>query len=271
VLPSKELDAFLAVALSLADAAGEVIRPYFRQPLLAVDDKPDLTPVTAADRAAEAAMRCLIEARLPQHGIIGEELGRVREEAELVWTLDPIDGTKSFISGVPLFGTLIALTRAGRPILGIIDQPISRERWVGLVGRPTTLNGKAVHCRACPDLAAATLFATSPGMFQGEEAAAFARVSEAAKLTRFGADCYAYGLLAAGFIDLVIEADLKPYDFCPMVPIVEGAGGVATDWRGANLDLTSKGRILVAGDRRSHQAALPFLAFDQVIRSPAHA
>jgi inositol-phosphate phosphatase/L-galactose 1-phosphate phosphatase/histidinol-phosphatase len=254
-----DLDAFLALALALADAAGEMIRAYFRQPLLAVDDKADLTPVTAADRTAEAAMRGLIEARFPEHGIIGEELGRVHEEAEFVWTLDPIDGTKSFISGVPLFGTLIALAHDGRPVLGIIDQPISRERWVGVVGRPTTLNGKTVHCRACPDLAAATLFATSPAMFHGEEAAAFARVSKAAKLTRFGADCYAYGLLAAGFIDLVVEADLKPYDFCPMAPIVEGAGGVASDWRGANLDFTSVGRILVAGDRRCHQAALALL------------
>jgi inositol-phosphate phosphatase/L-galactose 1-phosphate phosphatase/histidinol-phosphatase len=215
--------------------------------------------VTVADRAAEQAMRSQIEQEFPSHGIIGEEFGRIREDAEFVWTLDPIDGTKSFISGVPLFGTLIALTRAGRPILGIIDQPISRERWVGFAGRPTTLNGAAVRCRDCPDLTAATLFATSPDMFKESEAAAFARVSKAAKLTRFGADCYAYGLLAAGFIDLVLEADLKPYDFCPMVPIVEGAGGVVTDWRGANLGLVSEGRLLVAGDRRTHKAALTLL------------
>jgi inositol-phosphate phosphatase/L-galactose 1-phosphate phosphatase/histidinol-phosphatase len=253
-----ELDTLLAVALHLADAAGEVIRPYFRKPL-AVLDKADLTPVTAADRAAEETMRALIERHFPEHGILGEEFGRVREDAELVWTLDPIDGTKSFISGVPLFGTLIALTRAGRPILGVIDQPISRERWVGAVGRPTTLNGAAIRCRVCPTLAAATLFATTPDMFRGEDAASFARVSAAVKLTRFGADCYAYGLVATGFVDLVLEASLKPYDFCAMVPIVEGAGGVATDWRGGSLDLASDGRILVAGDRRAHDAALALL------------
>jgi inositol-phosphate phosphatase / L-galactose 1-phosphate phosphatase / histidinol-phosphatase len=258
VLPPQELDAFLALAHTLADAAGEVIRPHFRQSLV-VDDKPDLTPVTAADRSAEAAMRALVEARFPDHGIIGEELGRVREKAEFVWMLDPIDGTKSFISGVPLFCTLIALTQAQRPILGIIDQPISRERWVGVAGRPTTFNGEAVHCRPCPDLAAATLFATSPDMFRGDEAAAFARVSKASKLTRFGADSYAYGLLAAGLIDLVVEADLKPYDFCPMVPIVEGAGGVATDWGGAALDLASDGRVLISGDRGTYRAALALL------------
>ena len=257
-MPPVELDAFLALAVRLADAAGEAIRPYFRKPL-AVVDKPDLTPVTAADRAAEETMRALIEAQFPDHGIIGEELGRVREDAEFVWVLDPIDGTKSFISGVPLFGTLIALTRDRCPILGVIDQPILRERWMGAAGRQTTLNDAAIRCRACPALNAATLFATTPDMFEAADAASFARVSAAVKLTRFGADCYAYGLLAAGFVDLVLEASLKPYDFCAMVPIVEGAGGVATDWRGASLDLASDGRILVAGDRRAHEAALALL------------
>jgi inositol-phosphate phosphatase / L-galactose 1-phosphate phosphatase / histidinol-phosphatase len=253
-----DLDAFLSLALRLADAAGAVIRPHFRKPL-AVVDKADLTPVTAADRAAEAVMRELIEADFPKHGILGEEFGQVRQDAEFVWTLDPIDGTKSFISGVPLFGTLIALTHGGRSILGVIDQPILRERWVGVAGRPTTLNNAAIRCRACPTLAAATLFATTPDMFKGEDIASFARVSDAVKLTRFGADCYAYGLVATGFIDLVLEASLKPYDFCAMVPIVEGAGGVATDWRGKSLHLASDGRILVAGDRRAHDAALALL------------
>ena len=253
-----DLDAFLALALRLADAAGGEIRPHFRKPL-AVVDKADLTPVTAADRAAEAVMRKLIEAHFPDHGILGEEFGRVREDAEFVWTLDPIDGTKSFISGVPLFGTLISLTRGGRSILGVIDQPILRERWIGAAGRPTTLNDAVIRCRACPTLASATLFATTPDMFHGEDAASFARVSAAVKLTRFGADCYAYGLVATGFVDLVLEASLKPYDFCAMVPIVEGAGGVATDWRGESLHLASDGRILVAGDHRGHDAALALL------------
>jgi inositol-phosphate phosphatase / L-galactose 1-phosphate phosphatase / histidinol-phosphatase len=252
------LDAFLALAAELADAAGAAIRPAFRTPLT-VDDKPDLTPVTAADRAAEAAMRRLIETRFPDHGIVGEEYGPLREAAEFVWVLDPIDGTKSFISGVPLFGTLIALTRRGRPLLGVIDQPISRERWVGAIGRATTLNGAPIRCRACPRLAAATLFATTPDMFRGAAAAAFGRLKAAVKLVRFGADCYAYGLVAAGFVDLVVEADLKPYDFCPMVAIVEGAGGVASDWQGRPLGLVSDGRVAIAGDRRAHAAALALL------------
>jgi inositol-phosphate phosphatase / L-galactose 1-phosphate phosphatase / histidinol-phosphatase len=259
VAPLFDIDAFVALALDLADAAGAVIRPYFRTRLV-IDDKPDLSPVTAADRAAEAAMRTLIERHFPDHGIIGEEFGRVREAAEFVWVLDPIDGTKSFISGVPLFGTLVALTHAGRPIVGVIDHPILRERWLGAAGRASTLNGAAIGCRACAELAAATLFATTPDMFKGADAAAFARVSHAVKLTRFGADCYAYGLLAAGFIDIVLEASLKPYDFCAIVPIVEGAGGLATDWRGNGLGLASDGRVLVAGDTRAHRAALALLA-----------
>ena len=258
-MDASELDRCLSFAAELADAAGQAIRPYFRQ-ALRVDDKSDLTPVTAADRAAEQAMRELIERRFPEHGIVGEEFGRVREDAESVWVLDPIDGTKSFISGVPLFGTLIALTESGQPVVGVIDQPISRERWIGAAGRPTTLNGVPIRCRPCAGLAAATLFATTPEMFPGSDAAAFARVSAAAKLTRYGADCYAYGLVAAGFVDLVVEASLKPHDFCAMAPIVEGAGGVATDWRGARLGLSSDGRVVVAGDYRTHQAALALLA-----------
>jgi inositol-phosphate phosphatase/L-galactose 1-phosphate phosphatase/histidinol-phosphatase len=254
-----ELDRFLALASDLADAAGAAIRPYFRQPL-AVDDKPDLSPVTIADRAAEAAMRQLIAARFPEHGIIGEEYGAERADAEFVWVLDPIDGTKSFISGVPLFGTLVALAHRGRPVVGIIDQPISRERWIGAKGRPTLFNGAAVRCRACSGLSTATVFSTSPDMFRGDDAAAHTRVAAAAKLVRFGADCYAYGLVALGCIDLVIEASLKPYDFSAMLPIVEGAGGIASDWRGTPLTIASDGRVVVAGDRRAHEQALALLA-----------
>ena len=254
-----ELDGYLALASGLADAAGEAIRPHFRQKI-AVDDKPDRSPVTIADRDAEAAMRRLIAARFPDHGIIGEEYGPERAHAEFVWVLDPIDGTKSFISGVPLFGTLIALAHQGRPILGIIDQPISRERWIGAAGKPTTFKGKTIRCRACPALAAATVFSTSPDMFRGADAARYKRVAATAKLVRYGADCYAYGLVALGFIDLVIEASLKPYDFSAMVPIVEGAGGIATDWQGKPLSLASDGRVVVAGDPNAHREALALLA-----------
>jgi inositol-phosphate phosphatase / L-galactose 1-phosphate phosphatase / histidinol-phosphatase len=253
-----QIDVYLALAVGLADAAGAIIRPYFRT-ALAVDDKADLSPVTAADRAAEAAMRHLIAARFPAHGIIGEEYGRERDDAEFVWVLDPIDGTKSFISGVPLFGTLIALARHGKPILGIIDQSISRERWIGVEGRGTTHNGNPIRCRPCSGVAAATVFATSPDMFKGADSQAFSRVAGTAKLVRYGADCYAYGLVALGFVDVVIEANLNPYDFSAMLPIIEGAGGIATDWQGTPLGLSSDGRVLIAGDKRTHSDALALL------------
>jgi len=251
--------AHLALAQALADAAGAILRRYFRKPI-AVDEKSDRTPVTVADRAAEAAMRRLIADAFPEHGILGEEMGADRAEAEWVWVLDPIDGTKSFIAGIPLFGTLIALTHRGRPVLGIIDQPVLRERWIGAPGQPSTLNGAAIRTRACTDLANATLYATAPEMFAGADARAFARLKSAVKLTRYGADCYAYAQLASGFIDLVAERDLKPYDFCALAPIIAGAGGSITDWQGSGLDLGSDGHVIACGDARLAAAARARLA-----------
>jgi len=250
--------AHLELAEALADAAGVVLRRYFRQPL-AITDKDDKSPVTIADREAETAMRALIQARFPDHGILGEEHGTIRPDAEYFWVLDPIDGTKSFISGVPLFGTLIALLHKGRPVLGIIDQPILRERWVGVAGRPSTFNGQPIATRACADAGAATLFSTSPELFLGEDGDAFRRLQAEVKLTRFGTDCYAYALLASGYIDLVVEAMLKPYDFCALIPVIEGAGGMMTDWRGQELGIASDGRVLACGDRRLHAIASKIL------------
>lgn len=237
----------LRFANTLADAAGALIRGYFRRGV-SVDDKADRSPVTIADREAEQELRRLIEARFPDHGIIGEEFGAVRSDAARVWVLDPVDGTKSFISGIPLFGTLIALIEGGRPTLGVIDQPISRERWIGAAGHASTLNGRPIRSRACPMLASATLFATAPEMFSKQEAAGFQRLRAAVKLPRYGADCYAYGMLATGFVDLVVEASLKPWDYCAMVPVIEGAGGSITDWEGGPLGLHSGSRILAVGD-----------------------
>ncbi len=239
----------IALAHALADVAGAIARRYFRQ-RIAVEDKPDLTPVTAADREAEAAMRRLIAATFPAHGVIGEEDGPSRADAEYVWVLDPIDGTKNFISGIPLFGTLIALAREGRPVLGVIEQPVLRERWLGVAGRPSTLNGAPVRARACAALEQATLFSTTPDMFRGADAAGFERLRARVKLARYGADCYAYAQLASGFIDLVVERDLKPYDYCALAPVIEGAGGAMRDWEGRPLDLGSDGRVIAAGDPR---------------------
>jgi inositol-phosphate phosphatase/L-galactose 1-phosphate phosphatase/histidinol-phosphatase len=247
---------FVDLAGRLADAAGPIVRGYFRAGT-EIHDKADATPVTAADREAETAMRALIEAEFPGHGILGEEFGPVREDAEFVWVLDPIDGTKSFVTGKPLFGILIGLARAGLPILGIIEQPVLGERWIGAAGMRTTFNGRPAHTRSCGALGDAWLYATSPEMFgEGEDFAAFGRLKRAVKHPVYGADCYAYGLLAAGFVDLVCEAALKPFDFTAIVPIVAGAGGVMTDWAGADLTLASDGRVLAAGDGAIHAAAL---------------
>ena len=242
----------------LADTSGDILRRYFRS-RIDVEDKADASPVTIADREAEAAIRRQITAHFPTHGIIGEEYGAERSDADWVWVLDPIDGTKSFISGVPLFGTLIALLYLGRPVIGVLDQPISRERWVGALGQPSTLNGQAIAVRECPSLDKATLFATSPDMFKGPNAALWQHAAAAAKLVRYGADCYAYGLVAAGFCDGVVEASLKPYDYCAHIPIIEGAGGMVTDWQGRPAGLASDGRIIAAADRRVHEALVTLL------------
>ncbi len=250
--------AFIDLAEKLADAAGAVIRPYFRSGV-AVEAKADASPVTRADREAETAMRALIEEAYPGHGIVGEEFGTARADARHIWVLDPIDGTKSFIAGVPLFGTLIALLEDGAPVLGVIDQPILGERWLGAAGRPTTLNGAKARARRCSEIGRAILFATSPDMFEGADADAFARLGGAVAVLRHGADCYAAGLLASGHIDFIVEAGLEPYDFCALIPVIEGAGGVITDWDGAPLGLGSDGRIAAAGDPAAHARVLALL------------
>jgi inositol-phosphate phosphatase/L-galactose 1-phosphate phosphatase/histidinol-phosphatase len=249
----------IALAARCADAAGTAIRPYFRASV-AVDTKKDDTPVTEADRAAEAAIREILEAEVPEHGIFGEEFGTVRADAEYLWVLDPIDGTKSFICGVPLFGTLIALLHKGRPVLGLIDQPVLRERWIGAAGHPAELNGEAIATRSCADLAKARLFTTSPDMFAGARWERYSALRERVAIARYGTDCYAAGLLAAGHIDLLVEGSLEPYDYCALVPVIEAAGGVVTDWEGNPATLDIDGHIVAAGDLQVHQAALAILS-----------
>ncbi len=251
-------DAFVAFAHRLADAAGAVIRPYFRQPI-AVDDKPDRSPVTIADREAEQAMRAVIEATYPEHGILGEEMGGHRTDAEYVWLLDPIDGTKSFITGSPMFGTLIALVHRDRPVLGVIDQPVIGERWLGAAGRTSTLNGAPIRVRPCPDVADAAMYTWGGECFEGQDGAAFRRLGERVKYRRFSGDCYAYGLLAMGFVDLVVENTMSPWDYAALVPVIEGAGGRITDWAGRPLGLQSDGTVLASGDAGLHTVAIDLL------------
>jgi myo-inositol-1(or 4)-monophosphatase len=251
----------LALFDRLADAAAAAILPHFRSALIA-DNKADtgFDPVTEADRGAEQAIRALIAEAFPDDGICGEEFGEAGLPAEHVWYIDPIDGTRSFIAGVPIWGTLIGLARAGRPAIGMMVQPFTGEHFVG-DGTRAWYRGpggpRDLACRPCVGLDEAILFTTDPKMFNAAERPRYDAVEGAVRLARYGCDCYAYCMLAAGLVDLVIESDLNAYDIMPLVPIVEGAGGVITDWTGAPV--TGGGAIVAAGDARTHRAALALL------------
>jgi inositol-phosphate phosphatase / L-galactose 1-phosphate phosphatase / histidinol-phosphatase len=243
------LSADLALAHRLAEAAGAAIRPFFRSEF-GLEAKADLSPVTLADRAAETAIRAILEGERPDEGIVGEEYGSTREGASRVWVIDPIDGTRSFVAGRPIFGTLIALLEDGVPVLGVIDQPVTGERWIGAKGQPTLFNGKPCRTRACAGLSDAILATTSPAAFPARDFAAFETLIPKVRDTVWGGDCYNYGLVALGQIDLVIEAGLKLHDFAALVPVVEGAGGIMRDWRGNRLTAESDGRVIAAGHER---------------------
>ena len=253
---------FTAFIDRLATASGETILPFFRTSL-GIEDKKSkqgFDPVTEADRGAEAVMRRMIKASFPQHGIVGEEFGNEREDADYVWVLDPIDGTKSFISGFPIWGTLIALMHRGLPVYGMMHQPYVGERFSGDNGSASYRGAggqRKLATRRCESLGDATLFTTSPLLMNEPDRDAFTRVQDQARLARFGGDCYSYCMLAAGHVDLVIETELKPYDIAALIPIVTGAGGVVTTWEGNPAQ--HGGRIVAAGDPRVHAQALKVL------------
>jgi myo-inositol-1(or 4)-monophosphatase len=261
---------FAAFVDRLAQVSSEVILPFFRSAMGAEDKSRGgvFDPVTEADRGAEAAMRRLIAQTFPAHGVIGEEYGQDRPDAEYVWVLDPIDGTKSFISGLPTWGTLIGLMHRGAPVYGMMSQPFTRERYFGDGNRsrvrclapsrgdppPGDWTTRGLRTRSCGSLAEATVMTTSPWLIRDEaDRLAYRGVEQAARLVRYGGDCYAYCALAGGFVDLVIETDLKPHDVVALVPIVKGAGGLITTWDGE--DAAKGGRIIAAGDRRVYEEA----------------
>jgi myo-inositol-1(or 4)-monophosphatase len=253
---------FAAFVDELALVSGETIRPFFRS-ALSVENKSrtgGFDPVTAADRAAEAAMRALIQKTFPAHGIIGEEFPAERPDSEYVWVLDPIDGTKSFICGLPAWGTLIALTRHGVPIYGMMHQPFTREQFSG-DGSGARYCGPAgdrvLQTRVCAELSDAVMLTTSPLLMKQADRQCFERVEQAVRLSRYGGDCYAYCVLAAGHVDLIIETELKPHDVLALIPIIEGAGGIMTTWE--NDRPNNGGRIVAAGDRRVHAQAMKLL------------
>ena len=230
-MPFEEFKPFV---VELAELSGDFVRPLFGQPGLAVETKSDQSPVTAADRGAEELMRSRIAKKFPAHGIIGEEFGSERADAEFDWVLDPIDGTKSFITGVPLWGTLIALLHRGQPVLGCIHQPVLRQLMLG-DGTTTTLNGRPVRCRATTRLEDATLLYSDPlNPAKYQNGAAFDALARRAKLVRTWGDCYGYFLVASGQADVMADPIMNPWDIAALVPVIRGAGGVITDWHGGS-------------------------------------
>lgn len=258
MLDENRLADFARFAEALAQAAAGATLPRFRT-ALAVDDKTGgagFDPVTEADRGAERAMRALIEAEFPDHGIKGEEYGEKPSRSGFTWVLDPVDGTRAFIAGLPTWGTLIALNHEGRPVLGLVSQPYIGETFLGISHggvRRATLDGKPIRTRPCAGLGEAILSTTGTAWFSPDERAAYEAVERRTRLVRYGFDCYAYAVLAAGFIDIVVEAGLQTHDVQALIPLIEGAGGRITTWQGE--DATPGGRILAAGDPRVHAEA----------------
>ncbi len=262
LLPATVTD--LSIAHALADAAAAESMRHFRTPLDVVT-KADASPVTLADRAAETAMREILAARCPADGIYGEEHGRERLEAARVWVLDPIDGTRSFITGSPLWGTLIALVEGGRVALGLVDMPVLGERWVGQAAAGGAAaaahrNGRPVRASGCRTLAEARIVTTSPDIFSADEWRAFDGLSRRCAMRRFGGDCYGYAQLAGGTLDLVVECGLQPYDYLGPAGLIEAAGGIVTDWQGRPLGLHSDGRVIAAATPALHAEALRALS-----------
>jgi inositol-phosphate phosphatase/L-galactose 1-phosphate phosphatase/histidinol-phosphatase len=251
------MNEFIELAGRLADEAGQIVRQYFRQPFEVIS-KSDESPVTIADRAVEKRLRELIELERPLDGIYGEEFGIKESKNGLTWVIDPIDGTKSFVIGRPTFGTLIALCENNIPKLGVIDQAISRERWIGVSGQQTLFNGHPVKTRPCANLKNACAGSTTPAMFS-KTGPVWEKIEPNVKMMAWGGDCYMYGLLASGFMDLCVEANLSPYDFCALVPVVEGAGGVMCDWAGNPLTIKSDGRVIGMGDAALKDSVLKIL------------
>lgn len=254
-----ETDRLAEFAGTLADTTDAMAMRYFRKPL-DIEAKADASPVTQADRAIETAMRRHIAEAFPAHGILGEEHEDARLDADRIWVIDPIDGTKSFLSGMPSFGTLIACLSAGVPDIGVISIPPTGERWTGQSGKPTLFNGSPCQTSGRQHLSEAILYTTSPDSFDPSGLERFEALSKKVAMRRFGGDCYAYGLLASGHVDLLVEMNLHPYDYMALVPVIEGAGGVITDWEGRPLTLTSEGKVIAAASAQLHAEALASLA-----------
>jgi inositol-phosphate phosphatase/L-galactose 1-phosphate phosphatase/histidinol-phosphatase len=253
-----ETEAMVQFVDAFAEEARGVALRYFRSNLV-VDEKDDSTPVTAADREIEALFRERLADSFPTHGVIGEEFGQENADAEYVWVIDPIDGTKAFATGKPLFGTVVGLLQRGRPIVGLIDQAFTRERWIGVAGVGTTHNGAAVNVAGPRPLGAARFYAAAPEVFDPDLTAGFVRLRDTTKWATYNCDCYAYGLLALGHVDLVIERFLSLYDMAGVIPVIEGAGGFVSDWSGKSINADTDGTIVAACSEDLAREALDLL------------
>tara|TARA_Y100000590_G_scaffold246456_1_gene276885 strand:+ start:2567 stop:3349 length:783 start_codon:yes stop_codon:yes gene_type:complete len=250
---------YIKLANECANVSEKIIKKYFKKKIK-IKKKRDNSPVTIADQETEKKIRDLIIKKAPECGFFGEETGKFKINNEYTWVIDPIDGTKSFITGKPLFGTLIGLLKNNKPFIGVLNQPILKERWVGIANKECRYNNKIVKTRKCLQLKGSKMYATSPMMFVGKNQKIYKKVRTAIGETLFGADCYAHGLLASGFIDVVFEANLKPYDYIASAAIISGAGGKFTDWEGNDLNLNSSDRVLATGDYKTHKKILKIIA-----------
>lgn len=249
---------FMAFFHESADQSRQIALKHFRQSL-SLDEKEDKTPVTEADREIEKAIRSLINSKFPTHGIIGEEYGKENDSAEFVWVIDPIDGTKSFATGRPLFGTVIGLLHQGRPVVGLIDQAFTQERWLGITNQTATHNGKILKVASPRNIENVRLYTGGLDMFKGEHFDGYLRLCNAVKWTQYSCDCYSYGLLAMGWVDLVVEQRLKIYDIAGVVPIITGAGGYIRNWDGSEIDVHTNGQIVAASSEKLAMDALSII------------
>lgn len=254
----RNMDGFMDFACKLADASRAVIKESLSS-AGAFETKSDSSPVTVVDRKVEQTLRAMIAAEYPDHGILGEEYESDRLNSEYVWVIDPIDGTKAFITGMPIYGTLISLTRDGVPVLGVIDQPATNERWAGMEGRRSTHNGRPVSCRACTSLSEAIISIGNPESLNPGEASAFAELRKQSKWGIYGGNCYVYGRLAMGAVDISLDSGLDVFDYCALDAVVRGAGGCMTDWEGERLTIRSGHRVIAAGDPEIHRRAVEIL------------
>ncbi|CAB1056438.1 hypothetical protein D1BOALGB6SA_1174 [Olavius sp. associated proteobacterium Delta 1] len=256
---ASELSRLTECGLRAVDVSGALIREYIRKPFQ-IEVKGDGSPATSVDQAVEDQMREIIAGEHPDHGILGEERKAIAPDSEFVWAIDPIDGTLPFLAGIPVFGTLLALLHNGIPVLGIIDMPMTAERWIGADGRQTTRNGRPVHTRGCADLSMALMSTSNPDYYDHTNAPALERLKQATRFAVYGGSCMFYAQIASGRVDICIDVGFKVWDYVALIPVVQGAGGVFTDWEGCAAGLHTGSQYIAAGDPRIHEQALNVLS-----------